>query len=52
MPLALTVVLGAATKYTLAAATTTPAAGAGDELTITAVDTYGNVASATATASK
>lgn len=46
VPLVLAVVPGAPTKYTLAATTTTPVAGAGDELTITAVDTYGNVASA------
>ncbi len=42
----LSVVSGAATKYTLAAATTTPVAGAGDDLTITALDTYGNIATA------
>ena len=43
-PLALTVVAGVAAKYTLAATTTAPAAGAADDLTITAADTYGNVA--------
>lgn len=45
-PLALTVTPGAATKYTLAAADTTPEAGEADDLTITAVDTYGNTATA------
>lgn len=44
-PLKLTVAAGAATKFTLAAVTTTPVAGAADDLTITANDTYGNVAS-------
>lgn len=43
-PLQLTVVSGAPTKYTLAAETTTPTAGAADDLTITAVDSYGNAA--------
>ncbi|HEV7615719.1 MAG TPA: hypothetical protein VGO36_05775 [Solirubrobacterales bacterium] len=43
-PLALTVSPGAATKYTLAAATATPAVGAADDLTITAQDAYGNTA--------
>lgn len=43
-PLALNVVPGVAAKYTLAAVTTTPVAGAADDLTITAADTYGNVA--------
>jgi hypothetical protein len=36
----------AASKLVLAAATTTPAAGAADNLTTTAQDTYGNVATA------
>lgn len=45
-PLALTVVAGAAAKFTLGAATTTPVAGAADDLTIVAVDTYGNTAAA------
>lgn len=43
-PLALTVAPGVATKYALAAATTTPVAGTVDNLTITALDTYGNTA--------
>lgn len=43
-PLALTVSAGAATKYALAAETTTPTAGTADNLTITAQDTYGNTA--------
>ncbi|HEV7483167.1 MAG TPA: fibronectin type III domain-containing protein [Solirubrobacterales bacterium] len=46
VPLALTVVPGAATKYTLTATTTTPVAGVGDDLTITALDAYGNTATA------
>jgi hypothetical protein len=41
-PLALTVSQGAASKYVLSAASTTPAAGASDNLTITAQDAYGN----------
>jgi hypothetical protein len=41
-PLQIVVTPGAASKYTLAAATTTPEAGAADDLTITALDTYGN----------
>jgi hypothetical protein len=45
-PLALTVTPLAASKFTLAAATTSPAAGVADNLTITAVDTYGNTATA------
>ena len=45
-PLAITVAAGTAAKYTLAAFTNTPAAGAADDLTITAVDTYGNAATA------
>jgi hypothetical protein len=40
--LALTVSPGSASKYGLAAATTTPAAGAADNLTITAQDAFGN----------
>ncbi|MFP5389763.1 MAG: hypothetical protein ACLGG5_10765, partial [Thermoleophilia bacterium] len=36
----------AASKFVLSATTTTPAAGAGDNLTTTAQDTYGNVATA------
>lgn len=43
-PLALTVSPAAASKYVLAAASATPAAGASDDLTITAQDTYGNTA--------
>lgn len=43
-PLQFTVSPGTATKFVLAAATTTPTAGAGDDLTITAQDTYGNTA--------
>jgi hypothetical protein len=43
-PLQVNVVSGAATKYTLTAATTTPVAGTADDLTIAAVDTYGNPA--------
>jgi hypothetical protein len=46
VPLALTVTPGVATKYVLAAATTTPVAGVGDDLTITAQDAYGNTATA------
>jgi hypothetical protein len=45
-PLAVTVAPGSATKYTLAAQTTTPAVAGGDDLTIAAQDTYGNTASA------
>jgi hypothetical protein len=41
-PLAIVVTPGAPSKYTLAAATTTPEAGATDDLTIAAFDTYGN----------
>jgi hypothetical protein len=41
-PLALTVSPIAATKYVLSATSATPAAGATDNLTITAQDTYGN----------
>lgn len=43
-PLALTVAPGAATKLSLAAATTTPTAGVADNLTTTALDAYGNTA--------
>jgi hypothetical protein len=43
-PLALTVTPGAASKYALAAQTTTPAVATGDDLTITAQDAYGNTA--------
>jgi hypothetical protein len=45
-PLAVTVTPGTATKYVLAAATATPAAGVRNDLTITAQDTYGNTATA------
>lgn len=45
-PLALTVSPAAASKFTLAAATTTPAASVADNLTITAIDAYGNTATA------
>jgi hypothetical protein len=45
-PLALTVSPGAATKYTLALQTATPAVAATDDLTITAQDAYGNTATA------
>lgn len=43
-PLALTVSHATASKYVLAAASATPAAGATDNLTITAQDAYGNTA--------
>ena len=43
-PLALTVGNAATSKYVLTAASATPAAGAGDDLTITAQDAYGNLA--------
>lgn len=43
-PLALTVSPAAASKYALTAASLTPAAGATDNLTIAAQDTYGNTA--------
>jgi hypothetical protein len=43
-PLALTVSPAAASKYVLAAASATPAAGAADNLTVTAQDPYGNTA--------
>ncbi len=45
-PLEVTVTPGAASKYTLAAVTTTPTAGGRNDLTITAQDTYGNTATA------
>jgi hypothetical protein len=45
-PLALAVSPVAAAKYALAAANATPTAGAADNLTITAQDTYGNTATA------
>lgn len=41
-PLEVTVAAAAASKLTLAASSTTPTAGSADELTTTAVDTYGN----------
>lgn len=44
VPLAVNVVSGTPTKYTMAATTTTPAVAAANDLTITAVDTYGNAA--------
>lgn len=44
VPMALTVSPAATSKFVVAAATTTPAAGAVDNLTITAQDTYGNTA--------
>lgn len=43
-PLAVTVAPGSATKLSLAAATTTPTAGVADNLTTTALDSYGNTA--------
>jgi hypothetical protein len=43
-PLALTVSTAATSKYVLSAASATPAAGAADNLTITAQDAYGNLA--------
>ncbi len=45
-PPAITVTPGAASKFIVAGATTTPAAGARTDLTITAQDTYGNTATA------
>lgn len=45
-PAAVTVGPAAANKFSLAAASATPGAGAVDELTITAQDTYGNTATA------
>jgi hypothetical protein len=44
--LAVTVAAATASSLTLTAATTSPAAGASDNLTVTALDTYGNTASA------
>ncbi len=46
VPQQVTIGPGAATKFTLAAATTTPVAGVANDLTITALDTYGNGATA------
>jgi len=43
-PLAVTVAPAAAAKFVLSAASTTPTAGEVDNLTITAIDTYGNLA--------
>jgi hypothetical protein len=43
-PVAIAVSATTASKYVLAAATTTPVAGVGDDLTITAQDAYGNLA--------
>ena len=45
-PPAVTVIPGAASKFTVGATTTTPAAGAENALTITALDAYGNTATA------
>lgn len=45
-PLAVTVTHGTASKFVLVAANPTPAAGAGDNLTITAQDAYANLATA------
>ncbi len=45
-PLAVTVAPATAAKFSLAAATTTPTAGEADNLTITAIDVYGNLATA------
>ncbi|HEX7293518.1 MAG TPA: hypothetical protein VF259_03145, partial [Solirubrobacterales bacterium] len=45
-PLLVTVTPGTATKFVLAATTTSPAAGAANDLTITAQDTYSNTATA------
>jgi hypothetical protein len=45
-PLALVVGPSAASSFSLAATTTTPTAGAADNLTITALDAYGNTATA------
>ena len=44
VPLAVNVTSGAPTKYTLTATTTTPAVGTANDLTMSAVDTYGNAA--------
>lgn len=46
VPLAVTATPGAASKYTLTAADTTPEANEVDNLTITAADAYGNTATA------
>lgn len=46
VPLAVTVSPGTASKFVVTATTTTPTAGASDDLTITAQDTYGNTATA------
>lgn len=45
-PLELEVISGTPTKYNLAATTTTPVAGTRTDLTVTAVDAYGNNAAA------
>ena len=45
-PLAIAVTPGTASKFTVAAATAAPAAGARNDLTVTAQDTYGNTAAA------
>jgi len=45
-PPAITVTAGAAAKYALAVQSTTPVVGSGDDLTITAQDTYGNTVTA------
>ncbi len=45
-PLSLVVAPGAASKFALEAQTATPLAGVADDLTITALDTYGNTATA------
>ena len=45
VPLGMTVAPATAAKFVLTAVTTTPTAGAADNLTVTAQDTYGNVAS-------
>jgi hypothetical protein len=45
-PPTITATPGAATKYALAVQSTTPTVGTGDDLTITAQDTYGNTATA------
>jgi hypothetical protein len=44
VPLAITVSAGSASNFSLAAASPTPAAGEPDDLTISAIDAYGNVA--------
>jgi hypothetical protein len=45
-PLEVTVAAATAAKFTLSAASATPTAGEADNLTITALDTYGNLATA------